>query len=108
MEDQLGEGLFEVPSSELEAVADRARARGIPVYVLATGEGGGGTRSATRSPVRCLSIVIVWPDAAAYRAADAASFAGAHSILKDIAESLADPRPTVGATKKVAVYVAWD
>jgi hypothetical protein len=51
------------------------------------------------------AAVIVWPDAAELKEDSPEDYEISLSILRDIAESLADPAATSGRPKAVCIYV---
>lgn len=123
-----------IDPAEADGVIAAAAAAGVPVRVLRTGDRAG--RDAFFDEVRAVlpldppvetarswdaledslwegirvsdepRLVILWPDAPAYRASSPADYDLAFSTLRDLPATLADERITGGRPKSVAVYVA--
>ncbi|MFI8289749.1 hypothetical protein EAO71_14775 [Streptomyces sp. ms191] len=127
-------GFHEVPSENIPGIRDEAARQGAPVFTLSTA--GRTDKEAFFGAVRealpldpplgtfgmvweALSdsvwgglhelksprVVIVWPDARPVAGAEG-DFWVALSILRDVAESLAEARYTGGRPTQVSVYVA--
>lgn len=125
-------GLVVIDPADTDYVADEARRAGLRVYKLNTGDGGGreaffeavatlpldppvrSSRSwdaladSIWEGLRRLSdhrIAIIWLDATDFRRLAEVDFEVANFILRDLSESLADPRMTCKASKKVSIFI---
>ncbi|MCX3287233.1 barstar family protein [Streptomyces sp. NEAU-H22] len=126
-------GFHEVSGADIPGILDEAARQGVPVFTLSTAGRtdkeaffGAVRRTLPLDPplgprmvwdalsdsvwgglheLRSPRVVIVWPDARPVAGAEG-DFWIALSILRDVAESLAEARHTSGRPTQVSVYIA--